>query len=109
MQVLSDDECGTDFLRNSLQLGTYPNSAVRRAAYSSRNFGANPTVTAGNVTSADDDRMPVDSLKKGQEKGKGKNQQPERKSHDQHTNANSTDSNTCKNCGRTGDWANDCW
>ena len=33
-----------------------------------RNFGANPIVSAGNETSADDDRMQVDSLKKG--KGK---------------------------------------
>ena len=37
------------FLRNSLQLGAYPNSATLRAAllqwcYSSRHFGANPTV-----------------------------------------------------------------
>ena len=62
------------FLTNSLQLGTHPNSAALRAAllrwcYSSRNFGANPTVSAENVTSADDDWMQVDSLKKG--KGKG--------------------------------------
>ena len=65
------------FPRNSLQLGTHPNSAALRAAllqwcYSSRNFGANPTVSAGNVTSADDDRMQVDSLKKGKGKGKSK-------------------------------------
>ena len=49
--------------------------------YSSRNFAANPTVSAGNVTSADDDRMQVDSLKKG--KG-GQTPQLARKSHDQH-------------------------
>ena len=65
------------FLRNSLQFGTYSNSAALRAAmlrwcYSSRNFGANPTVAAGNVTSADDDLMQVDSLKKGKGKSKGK-------------------------------------
>ena len=66
-------------LRNSLHLGTFPNSAALRAAllqwcYSSRNFGANPTVSAGNVTSADDDRMQVGSLKKSKGKGKGKHQ-----------------------------------
>ena len=66
-------------LRNSLELGTYSNSAALRAAllrwcYSSRNFGANPTVTAGNVTSADDDRTQVDSLKKV--KGERKKQIP---------------------------------
>ena len=48
------------FLGNSLQLGTYANSTALRAAllqwcYSSRNFGANPTVSAGNGTGADDD------------------------------------------------------
>ena len=53
-------------LRNSLQLGTYAKSAALRAAllqwcYSSRNFGANLTVSAGNVTSADDDQMQVDA------------------------------------------------
>ena len=71
-------------LRNSLQLGTYPNSAARRAAYSSRNFGASPTVTAGNVTSAGGDPMQVDSLKK--RSGEGEKQTPpsERNPSDQH-------------------------
>ena len=102
------------FLRNSLQLGTYPNSAALRAAllqwcYSSRSFGANPTVAAGNVTSADDDRMQVDSLKKGKgkEKGKPHNQKGNRPTST--TNTSSTDINTCKNCGRTGHWAKGCW
>ena len=77
------------FLRSSLQLGTYANSAALRTAllqwcYSSPNFGANPPVSAGNGTSADDDRMPNDSLKKGKKKGKGKHQNQKRKSHDQH-------------------------
>ena len=67
------------FLGNSQQLGTYANSTALRAAllqwcYSSRNFGANPTASSGNGTSADDDRMPVYSLKEGMRKGKGKNQ-----------------------------------
>ena len=35
-----------------------------------RNFVANPTESAGNGTSADDDRMQVDSLKKDKEKSK---------------------------------------
>ena len=77
------------FLRNSLQLGTYANSTALRAAllqwcYSSRNSGANPTASSGNGTSADDDRMQVDSLKKSKRKDKGKKPTPERKSHDQH-------------------------
>ena len=105
------------FLRNRLQLGTYPNSAALRAAllqwcYSSRNFGANPTVSAGNGTSADDDRMQVDSLKKGKGKGKGKNQHQRGSrttSTTNTTNTSSTDINTCKNCGRTGHRAKDCW
>ena len=83
-QVLSDDERGPDF-----QLGTHANSTALRASllqwcYSSRHFGANPIASSGNGTSADDDRMQVDSLKKGKRKGKGKNPTPERKSHDQH-------------------------
>ena len=102
------------FLRNSLQLGTYPNSAALRAAllqwcYSSRNFGANPTVAAGNVTSADDDRMHVNSLKKGLGMGRIKphNQKGNRPTSTSITS--STDINTCKNCGRTGHWVKDCW
>ena len=76
------------FLRISLQLGTYVNSTALRAAllqwcYSSRNSGANPPASSGNGTSADDDRMQVDSLKKGKRKGKGKTN-TQRKSHDQH-------------------------
>ena len=92
------------FLRNSLQLGTYPNSAALRAAllqwcYASRNFGANPTVAAGNVTSADDSRMQVDSLKKGKEKERSKlhNQKGNRPTST--ANTSSTDINSCKNCG----------
>ena len=77
------------FLRNSLQLGTNANSVALRTAllqwcYFSRNFGANPTVSAGNGTSADDDRMQVDSLEKGKGKGKSKHHNQKRKSHDQH-------------------------
>ena len=68
-QVQSDDEYDTDFLRNSVQFGTYANHAALQTAllqwrYSSRNFAANPTVSAGNGTIADDDRMQVDPLKK---------------------------------------------
>ena len=71
------------FLRNNLQLGTYANSAALRTpllqwCYSSRIFGANPNVSAVNGTGADDDnRMQVDSLKKGKENGKGEH--PKRK------------------------------
>ena len=97
------------FLRNSLQLGTYVNSTAFRAAllqwcYSSRNFGAHPTASSGNGTSADDDRMQVDSLRKVREKAKVK-------THDQRGNrtisTRSTDINTCKNCGEPGHWAKD--
>ena len=89
-QIHSDDVYGTDFLRNNLQLGTYANSAALRTAllqwcYSSRNLGATPTVSAGNVTGADDDnRMQVDSLKESKEKGKRQIPKTERKSHEQH-------------------------
>ena len=105
------------FLRNSLQLGTYAKSTVLRAAflqccYSFRNFGASPTVSAGNGTGNgtcwdDDNRMRVDSLKKGKGKGKGKHQI--RNELAQTTQA--TPTSTCKNCDRTGhcvkDWDGD--
>ena len=114
--IHSDDEYGSNFLRNTLQFGTYSSNAAPRAAllqwcYSSRNFGANPTMTAGNVTSADDDRMQVDSLKKGKEKGKGKSKSHYEKGHcpTSMTNTSSADINTCKKCGRHGHWAKDCW
>ena len=97
------------FLRNRLQLGTYANSTALRAAllqwcYSFRNFGANPTASSGNGTSAGDDRMQVDSLKKGKRKGEGKNQHQRG-----NRNTSSTDINTCKNGGKPGHWAKDCW
>ena len=102
------------FLGDSLQLGTYANSAAFRTALlqwcdSSRNFGANPTVSAGNGTSADDDRMQVESLKKGKGKGKGKHQNQKGNRTNNTSNTSPTDTNTCKNCGRTGHWAKDCW
>ena len=104
------------FLRNVLQfVGTYANSTTLRAAllqwcHSSRNFGANPTVSAENGTGADDDnRMQVDSLKKGKRKGKGKNQHQRGNRTTSTTNTSSTDINTCKNCGKPGHWAKVCW
>ena len=102
------------FLRNSLQLGTYAHSTALRAAllhwcYSSRNFGANPTPSSRNGTSADDDRMQVDSLKKRKRKGKGKNLHQRGNRTTGKTNTSSTDINTCKNCGKSGHWAKDCW
>ena len=63
-------------------------------------------MSAGNVTSADDNRMQVDSLKKGKRKGKGKNQHQRG---NRTTNTSSTDIITCKNCGIPGHWAKDCW
>ena len=100
------------FPRNDLQLGPYANSAALRAAflqwcYSSRNFAAAPTVSAGNGAGADDDnRMQVDSLKKGWEKGNDKHQNQKGT---RIGNTSNTDINTCKNCGRTGHWVKDCW
>ena len=92
------------FLRNSLQLGTNANRTALRAALlqwccSSRNIGANPTVSAGNV----------DSLKKGKGEGKGKHKNQRGNRTTITSKTSSTDINTCKNCGRTGLWAKDCW
>ena len=57
----------------------------------------------------DDDRMQVDSLKKGKRKGKGKRHNQKGNLTTSTTNTSSTDINTCQNCGRTGHWAKDCW
>ena len=100
------------FLRNSFQLGTYAHSAALRTAllqwcYSTRNFGA--TVSAGNGMSAYDDGMQANSLKKGKWKGKGKHQSQNGNRTTSTTNTSSTDINTCKNCGKPGHWAEDCW
>ena len=98
------------FLGSTLQLGTYANSAALRTAllqrcFSSRNFGASPTVPAGNGTGADDDnRMQVDCLKKGTEKGKTKHQNQKGTRSSNSSKTNNRDINTCKNCGRTGHW-----
>ena len=53
--------------------------------------------------------MQVDSLKKGKRKGKGKNQHHKGNRTTSTTNTSSTDINTCKNCGKPGHWAKDCW
>ena len=95
------------FLRISLQLDTYANIAALQTAlfrwcYSSRNFGASPTVSAGNGTGADDDnRVQVDPLKKGKGKGKGKHPKQKGSRPSFTSNTSNTDINTCKNCGRT--------
>ena len=54
----------------------------------------------------DDNRMQVDSLKKGDEKGKGKHQNQKG---NRTSSTSNTDINTCKNCGSSGHRANDCW
>ena len=80
-----------------------------QSCYSSRNFGANPTASSRNGTSAVDDRMQVDTLKIGKRKGKGKNQHQRGNRTTSTTNSSSTDINTCKNCGKPRHWAKDCW
>ena len=87
------------FLRKSLQLGTYANRAALRTAllqwcYFSRNFGATPTVSAGNGTSADDDQMQVDCFMKGKGQGKGKHHIQKGNRTTSTTKTSSTDINT---------------
>ena len=101
-------------LRNRFQLDTYANSAALRTAVlqkcnASRTVRANSIVSAGNGKSADDDRMQVDPLKKGKEKGTGKHHNQKGNRTTSTTNTISTDINTCKNCGKPGHWAKDCW
>ena len=66
-------------------------------------------MSVGNGTSADDDRMQVDSLKKSKGKGEGKHQNQKGNRTTSTTNTSSADISTCKNSGRTGHWAKDCW
>ena len=67
-------------------------------------------MSAGNGTCAgDDNRMQVASLKKGKGKGKCKHQNQKGNRTNNTSNTSNTDINTCKNCGRTGHWAKDCW
>ena len=100
------------FLRNSVQLGTYANStALLRAALFAvvlllSKLWSESDRVIWNVTSADDDRMQVNPVKKGKRKGKGK---PHNQRGNRTTNTSSTDINTCKNCGKPGHWAKDCW
>ena len=54
-------------------------------------------------------RMQVDSPEKGKKKGKGKHQNQKGNRTTNTTKTGSTDIPTCKNCGRTGHWAKDCW
>ena len=73
------------FLRSSLQLRSYANTALLQCCYSCRNFGATATVSLGNGTVADDDnKMQVDSLKKGKGEGQKQTPKPERNPHKQH-------------------------
>ena len=53
----------------------------------------------------DDNRMQVDSFKKGKVKGKGQHKKQEGT---RTSNTSNTDMNTSKNCGRTRHWVKDC-
>ena len=82
-QENSDDEDGTDFLREQFAVVYMckqyrsSNSFVAVVLFS-KNFGASPTVSAGSGARADDDnRMQVDSLKKGKGKSTSKHQNQE--------------------------------
>ena len=101
-QVHSDDQYGTDFSRKQLSSCACANSAALRTALlqwcpSSRNFGASPTVSAGNGTGAvGDNRTQVDPLKKGKGKGKGKLQEHKQTGTSNTSSTSDTDVITCK-------------
>ena len=88
-QIHSDDEYGTDSSWEQLAVGY-----IRQQCRSSNSFvamvslfpelGANPTVSAGNGTGANDDnRMQVDSQER-QGEGQRQTLKPERTSHEEH-------------------------
>ena len=114
-QVHSGDEFGPDSALKQSAVGTYANSTALRAAllqwcYSSRNFGANPSASSGNGASAVDDRMQVDSLsRKVRERAKVKTNTRKEIARPARPTRATTDINTCKNCGKPGHWAKDCW
>ena len=115
-QVHSEDEYGPRlFLENSLQLGTYAKQ---------HSSSCKPCCSGVTPLETSEPRRPrhlemervqmmtgmqVDSLKKGQRKGKGKNQHHRGNRTTSTTNTSSTDINTCKNCGKPGHWTKDCW
>ena len=106
-QAHSDDEYDADFSQERFAVGYIrqqcrSSSSLLQWCYSSRNFGANLTVSAGNGTGADNNnRMQVDALKKGNGKGKGKHQNQKGNRTNNTSNTSNTDINTCKSCGRT--------
>ena len=110
-QVHSDDEYGTDFLRNSLQFGTYANNALFEQLCCNGVTLSN-TLERIRPCQLDMERAQMmtgckTTLRRKAREGQRQPPNPDRKSHDQNTSF--TDINTCKNCGRTGHWAEDCW
>ena len=96
-----------NFLTNSLQLGTYANRAALRTALlqwccSSRNFGANPTVSVGNGTRS---RL----FQERQGEGRRQTPQPEGKSHDQHDQHELNRNQRVRTAAELDIGAKDCW
>ena len=93
-------------MKTSFQLGNSANSTAVRTTLlhwcsSSETLERIRPVSAGNGTSADGDRMQVDSLRKGKGKGKGKHQYQKGirtniNTSNTMTNTSNTDINTCK-------------
>ena len=100
-------------LRNSLQLGTYANSTALRAALLQwcytleileRIRPRHMEMERQMMT-----RCKLTLSRKVRERAKVKNQYQRGNRTTSTTNTSSTDINMCKNCGKPGDWAKDCW
>ena len=88
--TFTDDEYGSEFSEEEFAVGYMckPSGSSKSFVawcHYSRNFGASPTVPAGNGTGTDDDnRMQVDFLEKEKDDGIWQTPKTERKSHKQH-------------------------
>ena len=98
----SDDEYGTDFSWEQFAVGY-----IRQQCRSSNSFVAMGLLFP--KLWSESDRVSWKWNEKGKEKGKGKHHNQKGHRTTSTTNTSSTDINTCKNCGRTGHWAKDCW
>ena len=101
------------FLRNTLQLCTYANSTALRAAL--LQWCLSKTLERIRPRHLEMERVQMMTGRKLTLSRKVRKRVKEKTQHQRGnrttstTNTSSTDINTCKNCGKPGHWAKDCW